>query len=62
MQLSGRSRGYPFGHIGDARFDGVNIRGPVAVLRDARCALGPTEYGYFGPERVMLTQICANEL
>jgi hypothetical protein len=37
---------------------------PVAVqtLRDARCALGPTEYGYFGPERVMLTQICANQL
>jgi hypothetical protein len=34
----------------------------VQVLRDARCALGPTELGYFGPERVMLTQICANQL
>jgi hypothetical protein len=38
------------------------VRAPVAVSRDARCALGPTELGYFGPERVMLTQICANEL
>ena len=37
---------------------------PVAAqtLKDARCALGPTEIGYFGPERVMLTQICANQL
>jgi hypothetical protein len=32
------------------------------VLRDARCGLGPTELGYFGPERVMLTQICANQI
>jgi hypothetical protein len=38
------------------------IRPRFAVLRDARCALGPTELGYFGPERVMLTQICANQL
>jgi hypothetical protein len=38
------------------------VRVPVPVVRDARCALGPTELGYFGPERVMLTQICANEL
>jgi hypothetical protein len=38
------------------------VRVPVPVARDARCALGPTELGYFGPERVMLTQICANEL
>ena len=38
------------------------VRVPAPVLRDARCALGPTELGYFGPERVMLTQICANQL
>jgi hypothetical protein len=42
----------------------VTYHPPVAVqvMRDARCALGPTELGYFGPERVMLTQICANQL
>jgi hypothetical protein len=44
------------------RFHRPVIRPVVAVLRDARCALGPTELGYFGPERVMLTQICANQL
>jgi hypothetical protein len=32
------------------------------VPRDARCALGPMELGYYRPERLMLTQICANQL
>jgi hypothetical protein len=60
-------------HVLDAAIVGIfppRVRKPVIyhppvvvqVLRDARCALGPTELGYFGPERVMLTQICANQL
>jgi hypothetical protein len=37
---------------------------PVAdqIFRDARCALAPAEYDYFGSEPVMRTQICANQL